>query len=46
MTLHGKNGLVMTRFRKGVPGQAFGSLVEISRLNQSTLSSVSVALTF
>jgi len=27
--LHGKNGLVRARFRRGVPGQALGSLVEI-----------------
>jgi len=27
--LHGKNGLVRARFRKGVPGQALGTLVEI-----------------
>ena len=27
--LHGKKGLVLARFRKGVPGQALGSLVEI-----------------
>ncbi len=26
---HGKNGLVRARFRKGVPGQALGSEVEI-----------------
>lgn len=29
VALHGKNGLVRARFRKGVPGQALGSLVEI-----------------
>ena len=29
VSLHGKNGLVKARFRKGVPGQALGSLVEI-----------------
>jgi len=29
VSLHGKNGLVRARFRKGVPGQALGSLVEI-----------------
>ncbi len=29
VALHGKNGLVRTRFKKGVPGQALGSLVEI-----------------
>ena len=28
-SLHGKNGLVKARFRKGVPGQALGSPVEI-----------------
>ena len=29
VAFHGKNGLVRARFRKGVPGQALGSLVEI-----------------
>jgi len=29
VALHGKNGLVRAHFRKGVPGQALGSLVEI-----------------
>ncbi|MCW4052561.1 MAG: 50S ribosomal protein L35ae [Candidatus Bathyarchaeota archaeon] len=29
VALHGKNGLVRARFRKGVPGQALGSLVDI-----------------
>ena len=29
MGLHGKNGLVRARFRKGVPGQALGSSVKI-----------------
>jgi large subunit ribosomal protein L35Ae len=29
VSLHGKNGLVKARFRKGVPGQALGSPVEI-----------------
>jgi len=29
VSLHGKNGLVRARFRKGVPSQALGSLVEI-----------------
>jgi len=29
VALHGKNGLVRARFRKGVPGQALGSLIEI-----------------
>ena len=29
VSLHGKNGLVRARFRKGVPGQALGSLIEI-----------------
>ena len=29
VALHGKNGLVRARFRKGVPGQALGSSVEI-----------------
>lgn len=29
VALHGKKGLVRARFRKGVPGQAIGTLVEI-----------------
>jgi len=29
VALHGKNGLVRARFRKAVPGQALGGLVEI-----------------
>jgi large subunit ribosomal protein L35Ae len=29
VALHGKNGLVRARFRKGMPGQALGSPVEI-----------------
>ncbi len=29
VTIHGKNGLVRARFRKGVPGQALGSTVEL-----------------
>jgi len=29
VALHGKKGLVRARFRKGMPGQALGSLVEI-----------------
>jgi len=29
VALHGKNGLVRARFKKGVPGQVLGSLVEI-----------------
>jgi len=29
VALHGKNGFVRARFRKGVPGQALGSLVDI-----------------
>jgi len=29
VALHGKKGLVRARFRKGVPGQAIGSFVEI-----------------
>jgi len=29
VALHGKNGFVRARFRKGVPGQALGSPVEI-----------------
>jgi len=28
--LHGKKGLVKVRFRKGVPGQALGSIVELA----------------
>lgn len=28
--LHGKKGLVRARFRKGVPGQALGSIVELA----------------
>ena len=28
VALHGKNGLVRARFKKGVPGQALGSPVE------------------
>ncbi len=27
--LHGKNGILIARFKKGVPGQALGSTVEI-----------------
>lgn len=27
--LHGRRGLVKARFRKGVPGQAIGTLVEV-----------------
>jgi ribosomal protein L35AE/L33A len=34
--LHGKNGLVRARFRKGMPGQALGSLVEIIGWIKST----------
>jgi ribosomal protein L35AE/L33A len=26
---HGKNGVVIVRFKKGVPGQAIGSSVEL-----------------
>ena len=26
---HGKNGTVRVRFRKGVPGQALGAIVEL-----------------
>ncbi len=26
---HGKNGVVRARFKKGVPGQAIGSVVEL-----------------
>jgi len=29
VALHGKNGLVRARFRKGVPGHALGTRVEI-----------------
>jgi large subunit ribosomal protein L35Ae len=29
VAFHGKNGLVRARFRKGVPGQGLGSLVEL-----------------
>ncbi len=29
VAVHGKNGLVRARFRKGIPGEALGSLVEI-----------------
>ena len=29
VALHGKGGLVRARFRKGVPGQAIGALVEL-----------------
>lgn len=29
VALHGKKGLVRARFRKGVPGQALGTLVEV-----------------
>ena len=29
VSLHGKNGFVRVRFRKGVPGQTLGSLVEV-----------------
>jgi len=29
VALHGKKGLVRARFRKGLPGNALGSLVEI-----------------
>ena len=29
VALHGRNGLVRARFKKGVPGQALGSLVKI-----------------
>lgn len=28
--LHGKKGLVRARFRKGVPGQALGAIVELA----------------
>jgi large subunit ribosomal protein L35Ae len=28
---HGKNGVVRARFKKGVPGQAIGSIVELIR---------------
>ena len=36
VALHGKNGLVRARFRKGMPGQALGSLVEIIGWIKST----------
>lgn len=29
VALHGKKGLVRARFRKGVPGQALGTTVEL-----------------
>jgi len=29
MGLHGKNGVVTTKFRKGIPGQALGARVEL-----------------
>jgi ribosomal protein L35AE/L33A len=29
MSFHGKNGVVEAHFRKGVPGQALGSMVEL-----------------
>jgi len=29
VALHGKNGLVRARFRKDVPGQALGAIVEL-----------------
>jgi len=29
VALHGRNGLVRARFKRGVPGQALGTLVEI-----------------
>ncbi len=29
VALHGKNGLVRARFRKGVPGQAIGTKIEV-----------------
>ena len=29
VAVHGKNGLIRARFRKGIPGQALGSLMEI-----------------
>ncbi len=29
VAVHGKTGLVRARFRKGIPGQAMGSLIEI-----------------
>ena len=28
---HGKNGIVRVKFRKGVPGQALGTTVELTR---------------
>jgi large subunit ribosomal protein L35Ae len=29
VTSHGKNGLLLARFRRGVPGQALGTSVEL-----------------
>ena len=29
VSLHGKNGIVRVRFKKGVPGQALGTKVEL-----------------
>ena len=29
VSLHGRNGLVRARFRKGLPGEALGTLVEL-----------------
>lgn len=33
--LHGKNGTVRVKFKKGVPGQALGATVELVRKNSS-----------
>jgi large subunit ribosomal protein L35Ae len=30
-SLHGRNGMVTVRFRRGVPGEAIGTVVEIVR---------------
>jgi len=46
VALRGKNGLVRARFRKGVPGQALGTLVEINWLNQTQIAFRLVALMF
>ena len=29
-SLHGKNGMVRVRFKRGVPGQALGAIVELT----------------
>ena len=30
VSLHGKNGMVRVRFKRGVPGQALGAIVELT----------------